>query len=470
MENSILKFVILVFIVCINNIFAQVGIGTNVPEASSLLDVNSTEKGFLPPCMTTTERNAIVNPANGLEIFNTSTGCVNVYNTSGWIELCNSASSSPVYGSFYTAQTLTSSTTQQLIPFTQASQANGLSLVNGNNSIKFAKGGYYSVSVSVICEIQGGGTSTNYGIGKIWLARNLVDIPWSARTIGSSSQSFQLELTLHYQVLMNDNDSLQFLFSKTSQLSVFRLKYSPGTVSVTNAEPSVRVNIYQLVNSPVVSNGQIVSSVSSQAQYGNNSVFCGAPTTIVPVTNPTTGKQWMDRNLGATQVATSSTDLTSYGDLYQWGRGNDGHQCRTSATTSTLSSGDTPGNSLFILPVSNPFDWRSTQNDNLWQGVNGINNPCPLGFRIPTETELNAESASWNVSSGVGAFNSPIKLVLAGSRLYTSGSLFNVGQNGRYWTSTIDGTFARNLNFHSMGSAFQSDSRNTGFSVRCIKN
>jgi len=33
----------------------------------------------------------------------------------------------------------------------------------------------------------------------------------------------------------------------------------------------------------------------------------------------------MDRNLGATQVATSSTDENSYGDLYQWGRRADGH-------------------------------------------------------------------------------------------------------------------------------------------------
>ena len=32
-----------------------------------------------------------------------------------------------------------------------------------------------------------------------------------------------------------------------------------------------------------------------------------------------TGKIWMDKNLGATQVATSSTDAASYGDLYQWG-------------------------------------------------------------------------------------------------------------------------------------------------------
>ncbi|MDZ7738239.1 MAG: hypothetical protein U5K32_04030 [Bacteroidales bacterium] len=38
----------------------------------------------------------------------------------------------------------------------------------------------------------------------------------------------------------------------------------------------------------------------------------------------------MDRNLGASQVATASDDENGYGDLYQWGRSADGHESRTS--------------------------------------------------------------------------------------------------------------------------------------------
>ncbi|MCC5924135.1 MAG: hypothetical protein JJT77_10135 [Crocinitomicaceae bacterium] len=67
-------------------------------------------------------------------------------------------------------------------------------------------------------------------------------------------------------------------------------------------------------------------------------VFCDAGSTIVEeVISPGTGKVWMDRNLGASQAATSSTDAAAYGDLYQWGRRSDGHQCRTSITTTTIS-------------------------------------------------------------------------------------------------------------------------------------
>ncbi|HIJ26877.1 MAG: hypothetical protein HON68_09360 [Gammaproteobacteria bacterium] len=49
----------------------------------------------------------------------------------------------------------------------------------------------------------------------------------------------------------------------------------------------------------------------------------------------TTGKKWLDRNLGATEVCTTTTTANCYGDTYQWGREADGHQVRTSGTTTT---------------------------------------------------------------------------------------------------------------------------------------
>ena len=276
---------------------SNLGIGTTSPHASAITEMNSTTKGFLPPRMTTVQRNAIAAPAIGLVIFNTTTNCLNFFMGSGWNETCGI----PVVGIF-----------------------------------------------------------------------------------------------------------------------------PPSTVN------------------------------------------CAGATAVVDVTNPTTGKIWMDRNLGASQVATSSTDAASYGDLYQWGRRADGHQCRTSATTATLSSVDQPANGNFILVSSAPNDWRSPQNVNLWQGVNGVNNPCPSGYRIPTEPELEAERLSWSVNTSVGAFASPLKLTVAGNRNVSSGSLDDVGANGACWSSTVSGTNSRHLHFSSfasMGDYYRAD----GFTVRCIK-
>jgi uncharacterized protein (TIGR02145 family) len=192
-------------------------------------------------------------------------------------------------------------------------------------------------------------------------------------------------------------------------------------------------------------------------------------TAVVEVTNPTTGEIWMDRNLGASQVATSSTDAAAYGDLYQWGRAADGHQLRTSGTTSILATSDNPGHGDFITPGSSPYDWRSPQNDNLWQGVSGTNNPCPSGYRLPTEAEWEAERTSWSSNNAAGAFASPLKLPVAGRRSYSNGSLGSVGSFGYYWSSAVGGTYSRRLYFYGSDAGMGSDVRAVGYSVRCLK-
>ena len=55
------------------SLYAQVGVGTSSPDASSALEVASTDKGFLMPRMTTIQREAIAAPANGLMVFDTDT-------------------------------------------------------------------------------------------------------------------------------------------------------------------------------------------------------------------------------------------------------------------------------------------------------------------------------------------------------------------------------------------------------------
>ncbi|MFH1120689.1 MAG: hypothetical protein V1775_12780 [Bacteroidota bacterium] len=62
----------------------NVGIATTTPDPSALLDVSSATKGFLPPRMTSAQRNAIAAPAEGLVIYNTDEKALNVYNGTAW--------------------------------------------------------------------------------------------------------------------------------------------------------------------------------------------------------------------------------------------------------------------------------------------------------------------------------------------------------------------------------------------------
>ncbi|MCP4274761.1 MAG: hypothetical protein GY779_00195, partial [Gammaproteobacteria bacterium] len=198
-------------------------------------------------------------------------------------------------------------------------------------------------------------------------------------------------------------------------------------------------------------------------------------TTIVDVESPVgSGMIWMDRNLGASQAATSSTDAASYGDLYQWGRCADGHEIRTSSTTTTQATTAEPslGNTwdgLFIIEPNSPYDWLATQDDNLWQGVSGTNNPCPAGYRLPTEAELQALDDSFDPNTSVGAYASPVKMPLAGLRDYDDGSLYVVGSYGNYWSSSVSGTSSSLLYFGDSDSDMSTDHRAFGFSVRCLK-
>jgi uncharacterized protein (TIGR02145 family) len=223
-------------------------------------------------------------------------------------------------------------------------------------------------------------------------------------------------------------------------------------------------------NNAICSGTAVTISVNLPASYPQGTVHCnGTPTAVVDVTNPTTGKTWMDRNLGASQVATSSTDAAAYGDLYQWGRAADGHQCRNSATTPTLSSTDQPGHGNFITVNSGNYDWLSIQNSNLWQGVGGLNNPCPNGYRIPTESEFTSERNSWISDNSAGALNSQLKLPMSGYRSNIDGALLNFGIYGDYWFSTVSGSNSRRVYFNNSSAGLFTSGRATAFSVRCIK-
>lgn len=67
MKRILLSF----FLFASFKINAQTGIGTTTPHASAKLEVNATDKGFLPPRMTSTQRQAISSPATGLLVYQT---------------------------------------------------------------------------------------------------------------------------------------------------------------------------------------------------------------------------------------------------------------------------------------------------------------------------------------------------------------------------------------------------------------
>ena len=204
------------------------------------------------------------------------------------------------------------------------------------------------------------------------------------------------------------------------------------------------------------------------------------------------GMFFMERNLGADPDAdpmpitynpgtnTAPTGNLN-GDYYQWGRIADGHQRWNSPTMAGPTdvddgNGQIPSSSTdyyrkFITTSDSPHDWKATSDNTLWADDGGKANPCPEGYRIPTQAE-------WQkVVDATPIWNNDIKGVTVGMNFFlpatglrnVNGAFNAVGMSGNYWSATISGTYAYYLYFNSANSGMLSLFRSNGLSVRCLE-
>ncbi|MFK2819658.1 FISUMP domain-containing protein [Flavobacteriaceae sp. LMIT009] len=423
------KLFLIIFLIVLgynSHTMAQVGIGTTEPDPSSMLDIQSVVKGLLIPRMTTVERNNISNPAEGLMVYQTD-------NTPG----------------FYYFNGNTWSTIE--VNWT----------VDGDNMYNANSGniGVGTAAPASTLDIQG---SLGYQVTTITAATTLdnthnvvlctggqyiVTLPPAAANTGRT----------YYIKNINSDGSTIFIDGHGTQTIDGNIGYALDAYQAVVRIASDGANWY-VIDQSIPSTSYVLPTCDGALFVWND------------VTNPITGKTWMDRNLGASQVATSGSDASSYGDYYQFGRGKDGHQCSTSPVQTGQSTTPDPGHGNFIN--SGLQHWLDPIDPNLWQGVNGVNNPCPEGYRIPTREEWVEEINTWTSNSGM---DSVLKLPYAGYRWITGS--FNgtpVGSEGRYWSSTphpsLQGRQAYNLRIADNISPQINNSWVTvGYPCRCIK-
>jgi len=402
-----IKYLLILLLVTLlmnnSNIAQNVGIGSEsfTPDPSAMLEVKSTElnpKGFLPPRMTTEVRDEIQNPATGLQIFNTTTNCLEIFIP-------------PIWQNIFCGCTIAET------PTAGAHTPSETQIVWNWNVVAAAYGYKYNI-VNDYSTATNNGTSSTYTQENLDCETEYNLYVWAYNNCGHS-EVLTIALTTSECPFVCGTDSISFLYKE------------------------------------------------QQVKYG---------------TVESAGKCWLDRNLGASQVAESSSDHLSYGDLFQWGRGDDEHQSITwtSPTTGTPvnasqsgTSGSTSPGNFFLHGSDTWYTGSNPAPSVLWQGPSGVNNPCPIGWRVPNEAEWDAERASWITNNAAGALASPLRLPQPGLRLHNNGVLEGSGSSmgGYYWSSTeVSTNFPRYLDFnHSNANMFTWMRRADGLPVRCIK-
>jgi hypothetical protein len=206
------------------------------------------------------------------------------------------------------------------------------------------------------------------------------------------------------------------------------------------------------------------------------------------VTSPHTGRIWLDRNLGATQVCTAYNDSACYGDYYQWGRNSDGHEKLSSDTTSIQATNvTTVGHSKFIKDPINDGngdqgDWAldADQNGSIrynnWRKLDGTS-ICPVGFRVPTKNEIKAETTDiQGFDDNTDAFESFLKIPSAGFRDSSSAYSRDKNSAAYIWSNSPSNTDAYLFTFYKVNSFIEDSTffslyyRAAGASIRCVKN
>ena len=124
-----------------------VGVGTVNPHPSAELEISSTKRGLLPPRMSSQQRDSIVDPAVGLQIFNTSTNCLQMF----------------VYGTW---QDVFCGKAPDTIPATLSNGLVGYWPFNGNANDESGNGNHGTVNGATLITDRFGNANKAYGFNK----------------------------------------------------------------------------------------------------------------------------------------------------------------------------------------------------------------------------------------------------------------------------------------------------------------
>lgn len=507
MLKSINLFLLIILISAQSH--AQVGIGTISPHETSILEVQSSNKGFLPPRMSTNDRNMINggNFAEGLMIFNTDDQCINFYNGSKWINPC-ATPPDPLPANMnintenqirYIASVLDDEYLPFTIPTTEAN-TNRTPIGAGNENTINIEGILTTTGLTVTLPYSATGSPTfsDYSY--------TVSVPANL-TQDNTGRDVIFEYT--GGTAMDNGEIIMTIRSVGGDLKLLQLDLENGLGNGTSTTGNIP-NAYGIL----IAEAPIIIDEIGTTRYIQLRNIPGVPDRnfgdgshnclYLPITIAD-GSTWLNNNLGASyadvtnpnfniaQQATSGTDELANGSLIQWGRKSDGHELVTwssgnftpvnpNTQSATGNTNTNPNHSDFYVGEHIWFGTLATldqvEHNKLWGGPNGgVNNPCPYGYKVPSSADWNSASTIPGTPinfSTIGSASDPLKLTV-GKWRYQDGSI-QPATYVLYWTDALVPTpptadqSARA--FAIVGGTVNPINNNTpgnGFKLRCIQ-
>ena len=482
MTKSIIQLAIALLLIP-QAMLAQATVGGTTPDPSAVLDMQSTDKGFLWPRLGATERNAIVNPARGLVIFNTGTLCLEINQgtpsapqweqvkcrtgTIGGLDCGATSVSGPVItvpytggnGGVYASQSASSAGVTGLSATLPAGN-----YANGAGSVLWTVSGIPAAPGTASFSLSMGGFTCS--VPFMVVAGTLTGLDCAEKVLTGSLSSGQAASGVSASVPYTGGDGGFYGVQTASSTGVTGLTatldggfFAIGTGNLT----------FAITGTPA-SGG----TASFALNIGGQTCTLNVPVAYVcrAKVNDSVYRNFLCHNLGAANDSADPFTPTweINGGYWQWGRSAEAAAGPTGPDAGQANNGTVSA-------------WNTTNApDGSWaDGSKTLNDPCPDGYRVPTKAQWVGVVAN-NTPTSVGTFNlsatnyaagkkfgDQLMLPAAGFRISDSGALFYRGNSGVYWSSTeYDNLNAWFLLFGSSDAYTDYYYRTGGFSVRCV--
>ena len=508
--KNIKLFLILILQLCVVDLITcqNVGIGVTqfTPDSSAILEIRGT-KGILIPRMTTSERDAIANPAQSLLIFNTTTNCfetfVNGLWHSMWCDSCSSlnltASASPTAICIGNSSILTATgadsyqwnTGETSASITVNPSTNTTYTVTGtsagcsatttvsvivNSVIPTISA---SASPSTICSGSSSTLSANGGTTYIWSTgstnQTITVYPTTNTTYTVTGTTSGCSSSATINVTVNPSPSVTISGSPTticSDSSATLTANGATTYSWSTGSTNQTITVSPSSTTTYTVTGTS-SGCSATATITITVVQCCTPVTPCPTAGPVTynGYTYNTVQIGTQCWMIENLRTTKYSDGTSLTDGNDASVWSNTTTTGKYCNNHGEGDGLF-------YDFYA---------ASSTKNICPTGWHVPTQYEFETLQSSaggstqgnklkdnvmWNGTNECGW-----KGIYGGYRA-PNGTYYDYQTSGTFchgvwWTKTSLGTsYAVDFRLYDNGgiqvNTYGSEKKN-GQYIRCIK-